>query len=242
MPDRIRGTLTLSFALGALAACGSEPGGPGEDGTASVRLMHAAAGASALDLVVGGQVVAGGIRYEHASAPTLIAGGTRTVAIRKTGEAGALLTRTVALAPGGRYAMVVSGSQAALVLTPSVVVDTGLARPDRANLRIINVSTVVMPQDSSAMPPPIPLNVVITAPGVPLAGAGSQLSLDARISSYSTLLYFDPGTYVVRFVTPGTTTVVAETAAIPIAAGQVRAVTLQRLADGSWRTSVVAEE
>ena len=77
---------------------------------------------------------------------------------------------------------------------------------------------------------------------VPLPAAGSQLSLDARFSSYSTLIYFDPGTYVVRFVTPGTTTVVAETEAFPVAAGQVRAITLQRQPGGVWRTSIVAEE
>jgi len=100
----------------------------------------------------------------------------------------------------------------------------------------------VIPPDSASQPPPIPLNVYISAPGVALAGLGSQLSLDARVSSYSTLMYFDPGTYIVRFVTPGTTNVVAETATISINAGQVRAVTLQRLSDGTWRTSVVAEE
>jgi hypothetical protein len=148
----------------------------------------------------------------------------------------------VNLTAGAKYTVMVSGSLAALVLTPSVVVDTGLARPDRANLRIINISTIVIPPDSASQPPPIPLNVYISAPGVALAGLGSQLSLDARVSSYSTLMYFDPGTYIVRFVTPGTTNVVAETATISINAGQVRAVTLQRLSDGTWRTSVVAEE
>jgi len=35
--------------------------------------------------------------------------------------------------------------------------------------------------------------------------------------------------------------VVAATAAIAIAAGEVRAVTLQRQSDGTWRTSVVVE-
>ena len=233
-------------ALGALGlivavACG-EPGGPsGTEDAVTIRMMNAATSA-ALDLLVGGDVVAGGVQYEQASAPVSVSGGTRTIAVRQTGGAALLASRSAVLTPGARYTIMVSGSTGALVLTPSVVVDTGLAKPDRANLRIINVSTIVMPQDSSNLPPPIPLEVYISPPGTPLSSAASQLSLDARVSSYSSRIYFDPGSYVVRFVTPGTTAVVAETAAFAVAAGQVRAITLQRQSNGTWKTSVVAEE
>jgi len=226
-------------ALLALLAC-SDTGGPSE-GTVTVRMMHTAMGASALDLMVGGQVVAGGVQFERASAPTTAPGGPQTLAVRRSGESAVLASRNITLTPGAEYTVMVSGSLSDLILTPSVVVDTGNARPDRANLRIINISTIVMGADSSNMPPPIPLDVYITAPGVPLAGLASQLSLDARVSSYSSLIYFDPGTLMVRFVTPGTSTVVAATGAIPIPAGEVRAVTLQRQSDGTWRTSVVIE-
>jgi len=229
-------------ALLLAMACGGDSGGPsGNTGTVTMRMMNAAAGAAALDLIVAGKVIAGGVQYEHASVPTTVPGGMQTLAVRRSGEPGVLASKSVDLTAGAKYTVMVSGSLASPVLTPSVEADTGLAKPDRANLRIINISTIVMPQDSASLPPPIPLGVYITAPGVAIDGA-SQLSLDARVSSYSSLIYFDPGTYVVRFVTPGTTNVVAETPAIPIAAGQVRAVTLQRQADGVWRTSVVAEE
>lgn len=226
-------------ALFALLAC-SETGGPSE-GTVTMRMMHTAVGASALDLMVGGQVIAGGVQFERASAPTTAPGGPQTLAVRRSGESAVLASRNITLTPGAEYTVMVSGSLSDLILTPSVVVDTGNARPDRANLRIINISTIVMGADSSNMPPPIPLDVYITAPGVPLAGLSSQLSLDARVSSYSSLIYFDPGTLMVRFVTPGTSTVVATTGAIPITAGEVRAVILQRQSDGTWRTSVVVE-
>ena len=227
-------------ALMAAMACG-EPGGPsGNEDAVTIRMMNTAT-ASALDLMVGGQLIAGGVLYEQASAPVRVPGGIRTLAVRKSGETTLLATRNAELLPGERYTVVVSGSLASLVLTPSVVADTGLARPDRANLRIINVSTIVMPQDSSSAPPPIPLNVFVAAPGTPLSSSVNPLSLDARFSSYSSLLYFDPGTYTVRFVTPGTSTVVAETPAFAVGAGQVRAVTLQRQGDGTWKTSVVVE-
>lgn len=226
-------------ALLALVAC-SDTGGPSE-GTVTMRMLHTVVGASALDLIVGGQVIAGGVQFERASAPTTAPGGAQTLAVRRSGESAVLASKSVTLTPGAEYAVMVSGSLADLVLTPSVVVDTGNARPDRANLRIINISTIVMPTDSSNLPPPIPLDVYITAPGAALAGLPIQLSLDARVSSYSSLIYFDPGTLMVRFVTPGTTNVVATTGSIPIAAGEVRAVTLQRQSDGTWRTSVVVE-
>jgi hypothetical protein len=237
--QRVRlGTLGAA-ALLALVAC-SDTGGPSE-GTVTMRMLHTVAGASALDLIVGGQVVAGGVQFERASAPTTAPAGPQTLAVRRSGESALLASKSITLTPGAEYAVMVSGSLADLVLTPSVVVDTGNARPDRANLRIINISTIVMPTDSSNMPPPIPLDVYITAPGAALAGLPSQLSLDARVSSYSSLIYFDPGTLMVRFVTPGTTNVVAATGTIAISAGEVRAVTLQRQNDGTWRTSVVVE-
>jgi hypothetical protein len=226
-------------ALFALVAC-SDTGGPSE-GTVTMRMMHTAAGASALDLMVGAQVIAGGVQFERASAPATAPGGPQTLAVRRSGESAVLASRNITLTPGAEYTVMVSGSLGDLILTPSVVVDTGNARPDRANLRIINISTIVMPTDSSNMPPPIPLDVYITAPDAALAGLPSQLALDARVSSYSSLIYFEPGTLMVRFVTPGTTSVVATTAAIPIGAGDVRAVALQRQSDGTWRTSVVVE-
>jgi hypothetical protein len=236
------GWLARALALGLLAGCGEGTSGPAGEGTATVRLMNAALGNVAYDLLVGGRLVAGGVQYQQASPNATVPGGTQILTIRRAGEQGVAASRTTEFLPGHKYAVLVSGSPAAPVLTPSAVVDTGNARPDRANLRIINISTIVMPQDSAQMPPPIPLNVFITAPGVPLEGAASPLSVDARISSYSTLMYFDPGTLVVRFVTPGTAAVVAETVAFSIAAGQIRAITLQRQPDGSWRTSVVAEQ
>jgi hypothetical protein len=191
--------------------------------------------------MVGAQVIAGGVQFERASAPATAPGGPQTLAVRRSGESAVLASRNITLTPGAEYTVMVSGSLGDLILTPSVVVDTGNARPDRANLRIINISTIVMPTDSSNMPPPIPLDVYITAPDAALAGLPSQLSLDARVSSYSSLIYFEPGTLMVRFVTPGTISVVATTAAIPIGAGDVRAVALQRQSDGTWRTSVVVE-
>lgn len=232
------------LAIGlALAAC-SEPAGidNGNQGTAQVRMMNAAIGAPALDLVVGGKVIASGVGFEQASPLASMPGGAQMLVIRRAGQSVDLASRAVTVTPNAKYALVVSGTLAALALTPSVTSDTGLARPDRANIRIINIGAdVPAPTDSAHIPPPVLLDVYITAPGAGIGSRTPTLSMDARYSSYSTLIYFDPGDWTVRFTTAGTKTVVATTATIPISAGQVRAVTLQRTAGGGFTTSVVTE-
>lgn len=232
----------ISAGLLLSAACGSPSGENSTPrGTAVVSLVHAAAGTPALDLLVDGQVVLQGVPYSHRSTAVDAPSGARSIALRPAGSSTPILTRQLTLGDGGHYALVAGGTGTALTLTTSVTVDTGVARPDRGNLRIINIGAWSLPADSASLPPADLLAVVITAPGAPLAGAPTQLSLDARFSSYSSLLYFDPGSYVVRFVRPGTSAVVAESAEIPLGAGQVRAVTLQKLPDGSYVTTVVVE-
>lgn len=231
----------LIVAVG-VAACGTPTDNGGNEETAQVRLMNAAVGTPALDLTVGGVLVVGGIGYQQASALATIPGGTQTLAIRRAGEQTELVSRSIPIIPNARYTFVVGGSLASsLSLTPSITVDTGLAKPDRANLRIINIGGDA-PTDSAQAPPSVPLDVYITAPDADLATLSPTFSLDARYSSYSSLLYFDPGTWAVRFTTAGTKQVVANTGPIPIAAGQIRAVTLQKKPDGTWQVSVVVEE
>lgn len=237
----IRFNIPAWAGLSLLAACGGPPAeNTNPPGTAEVRLLNAVVGSPALDLVVDGKVIVGGVQYERASPLASVPGGAQTVTLRRSGESAVLSSSQFTFTVGARYNVVASGTGTTLLLTPSVVADTGLAKPDRANLRIINIAAP-LPADSASWPAPVPLNVVITAPGIPLSGAPSQLSLDARASSYSTLIYFDPATYVVRFVRPGTGEVVAETPSITIGAGQIRAVTLQRRGDGTYHTSVVSE-
>lgn len=231
-----------ALAIGlTLTACTETAGVDGGNlGTAQVRMMNAAIGTPALDLVVGGQVIASGVAFEQASPVASMPGGTQTLAVRRTGESVNLASRSVTITPNARYALIVGGTLASLSLTPSVTVDTGLAKPDRANIRIINIGAD-FPRDSAQAPPPVLLDVYITAPGVDLASVGPNLSMDARYSSYSPIIYFDPGSWVVRFTSAGTRTVVASTSTIPIAAGQTRAVTLQRTAGGGFTISVVVE-
>jgi len=238
---RIGGPAALAIALG-VAACGS-PTDTNNTGTAQVRLMNAAAGSPALDLVVGGTVIVSGVQFEHTSPLASLPSGAQTLAVRRSGQVGTLASRSLPVIPNAKYTVVVSGSLLSLTMTAAMTVDTGRAKPDRANFRLINISSVEGPQDSSQRltPPSMPLDVYITPPDADLAQLTPNLALDALYSSYSSLIYFDPGTWSVRFTYAGAKQVVANSGAIPIAAGEIRAVTLLRKSDGTWQTSVVAE-
>jgi hypothetical protein len=240
---RIGGLAALAFAFGG-AACGSPTGtNNNTGGTAQVRLMNAAAGSPALDLLVGGTVVLSGVQFEHASPLASVPGGTQTLSVRQSGQVGTLASRSLPVIANAKYTVVVGGSLLSLTMTASMTVDTGLAKPDRANIRLINISNVEPPRDSSQqMPPSVPLDVYITPPAADLAQLTPNLALDARYSSYSSLMYFDPGSWSVRFTNAGTKQVVANSGAIPIAAGEIRAVTLLKKSDGTWQTSVVTEQ
>lgn len=226
------------LVLGA-GACGSNPGDPNGLGLAQVRLLHTAAGAPALDLLIGGRLVAQGIGSAEESPFAGAPAGDQTIALKVSGGGAPVASFRSTLLAGSQYTVLVTG--AGTNLTSSVVTDTGSFVPDRANLRVINVPEIRTGPDSSAARPPIPVDVYITAPGAPLDGIAAAFSLDQNISSYSPLLSFDPGTWSVRFATGGTKTVVAESPAMGIAAGQVRAVTLYRTAGSGWAVSVVSE-
>ena len=233
-----RSYAAASIALLLTIACGSDTGPEPEPGpTAEVRLLHGAVDATSLDLLVGNTVVLNGVEFRHTSNFVEVPAGARTLGIRQSGNSALLRATDFTLVEGGRYS-IVAGGVVLSVAPVSEALDTGSVKTDRANLRIINVAST---PDSGNTAPQDLLDVHITAPGASLAGHAPQLSLDARFSSYSTLLYFDPGNWVVRFTRAGTTDVVAASESTAIASGQVRAFMLEKLVGGTYRLTVVAE-
>lgn len=65
--------------------------------------------------------------------------------------------------------------------------------------------------------------------------------MDASIARYGTLMYFDPGHFTVTFVPAGGSTVLAMVS-FEMAAGEKKAVVLQRAADGTYSAQVVVEQ
>jgi len=228
---------TAFLALGA--ACSSTD--PGGLPTAQVRLLNGSTQSPALDLIVGGQVVAQGVATDQASSFGAAPSGSQTIVLRASDAGNLLSSVSTTLVPGARYTVVASGTGTSL--TPSIASDTGAANPDRANIRIINVvDNPPDPADSSSFPPLLLVDVYVTAPGASIDGVAPELSLEASWPRYTTLLYYDPGNWTVRFTTAGTKTVLAETGSIAIGAGQVRAIKLARTGSGGWTTAVVTEQ
>ena len=114
----------------------------------------------------------------------------------------------------------------------SVTPDTGQAAPSRANLRMINV---VGPNGD----PPNLLDVLVKAPN-PNPDSVMTFGLDSRVASYGTLMYFDPGAFQFRYVPDGGGATLAEVS-FSVAAGEKKAVVLERNANGSYRATVVLE-
>ena len=225
------------FALLLTAACGSDTGPETESPSAEVRLLNSAVDANSLDLLVGNTVVLSGVQFRSTSEFVTVPAGARTLAVRAHGNTTVLRSLETNLNPNGRYS-IVAGGVVLSVAPVSTALDTGSVKQDRANIRVINVASS---PDSGNTAPQDLLDVHITAPGVELAGHDAQLSLDARYSSYSTLIYFDPGSWQVRFTRAGSTTVVASSESVAIGAGQVRAFVLEKLAGGTYRLNVVSE-
>jgi hypothetical protein len=229
--------VAAALAALALAGCDDEGGTPLPIETARLRLLNAASAAPAVDLAVDGQVVASDVAYSDESGPLDVAAGARELEVRDASTDVLLATLTTNLAAGEEYELL-AGSTVLNIVTPATV-DTGAPRPDRAHVRIVVVAPPFT--DSASAPPSVLLDVYITPPGADLSGASTTLSLDARYPSYSTLLYLDPGSWMVRFTEAGTTDVVAATGALSIAAGQIRAVMIEKPSGEDWSVAVVAE-
>lgn len=232
---RLAGAAVL--ALAAVAACGDDPSEPSSPSMAELRLLNGAGSAAALDLLVDGVVVAAAVPYEGSSDYAEVPAGSQEVAVREAGTANLLGTLDTTLAAGASYTLVAGAST--IRLTTRATGDTGSVQLDRANIRIVNIAPAFT--DSGSAPAPVPLDVHITPPGMDLSGRQPELSLDARYPSYSTLLYFEPGTWVARFTEAGTTTVLAGTGMLAIGAGEVRAVMLEQPVGGDWTVAVVDE-
>jgi len=118
-------------------------------------------------------------------------------------------------------------------MSTTVIPDTGVVATARANLRLVNVV-------GTNLSDPTQLQVLINFPGVSPDSAAA-LGMDSKIASYSSLLYFDPGQFRVRYVPQGSATVLAE-AQFSIAQGEVKVAVLHRDSDGQYRVEIVVED
>ena len=221
--------LIFAGSLVALAACGTEPSsGPGD--TAEIRLLQAdPAVTQASELTVDGVVVAGGISYGAASALVRTAAGTHRIAIRSGGVI--LSERDETLAAGGRYYAVNATGQLTVTHASNVAPDTGQRLPTRANIRFVNIAG-----GGPAIPGDI--NAILRSPTT--VDTAQTFGIDTRVNRYWSLMYLSAGPINIKFQPVGQSTLLAELT-FDVAAGEVKAVIIERDATGALRPRVVIE-
>lgn len=221
---------TAALALTLTAACSdsvADPNvNPGEQ--AELKVLHATAGIGNVDVHVGNQVVISNLSSGRSSAPTTVPAGMQRVRFRQ----GNTVIADVDVQLTTQHVNVLTLVDGAAQVSSSVTPDTGVAATNRANIRVINVASGITAD-------PTDLQVLINYPGVS-SDSTARLGLDTKIASHGPLMYFDPGEFRFRFVPTGTETVLAELV-FSVAAGEKRAVMLERNADGSYQAKVIVE-
>jgi len=227
--------LFVPLVISIAVAC-SDSSAPAPTGTGEVRLFHGVADLGLVTIEADANVLLQSVAYGKLTGAVDVAAGTRVFRVRNAGAV--VATQTIPISDGAGLTLVLSRQATTIRLAASA--DTGLKQPDRANLRLISAPAVPgQPGDSSATAQAGVLDVYITAPGVNLAGASPRLTMDTGTPSYSTFLYYAPGTWAVRFTRRGTKTVVAESGSVTFNAGDAKAVVIRRVVNGSsWTTAV----
>lgn len=185
--------LSGSFADLALAALPDDLSAPA-GGTARVRVLAAAAGAPALDVVAhDGQVLATGLRFPAASgyaalpagpATLRLAGGDRTMTVPVDAAAGTVVTLLVLDSPeGGLTARTVLDAAAPAVVPAGAVEAGGWASPAARFPGLAAALAAAVPP--VAAPPtgePAPVRVRAPAAGVDAALTGSGLDATGALA------------------------------------------------------------
>jgi hypothetical protein len=215
-----------------LAGCRSDSSGPSLQ-DAFVRLLQAdPAAPQAVDLAIDDVVVAQGVEYGSASPKVRTSAGHHRLAIRSGATSVAEYEGN--LSAGSTYYVVSSAGSLYLAQASDdggVSPDTGAYNPIRANIRFVNVPGPDLP--------PALVTAFLYAPAT--VDSTQRFGIDTRVASYGPLMYLDPGTITIRFRPTGDSTIVAE-AVFDVAAGQIKAVVLERDDSGALHTRVVTEQ
>jgi hypothetical protein len=233
---RLMGRRSAALApalLLALFGCASDQSGPGSR-EALVRLLQADPGApAAVDLTIDDAVVAHGVAFGEASPKVTTSAGHHRIAIKSGATSVAQYEGD--LSAGITYYVVSSAGALVLAQAASdsggVSPDTGSYNPIRANIRFVNVPGPDLP--------PALVTAFLYAPAT--VDSTQRFGIDTRIASYGPLMFLDPGTVTIRFRPTGDPTIVAE-AVFDVAAGQIKAVVLERDDAGALHTRVVTEQ
>lgn len=221
------------LAVTILTACGDATSTGVFGTTAQLKVVHAASTVGAIEVRMGGTPLISGLSFGQSSAAIPVPAGQRRLTFRSDGTTIAAVD--VNLSADGLNAVTLSEDTAQV--TP-VTPDTGHAATNRANIRIINVA-------SENTSPPTSIGILINFPGV-ATDSVARMALDSRVASHGPLMYFDPGNFRIRFIDGDPSDISAPVNVLAqvefaVAAGEKKAVVLERSANGTYSAKVVTE-
>ena len=202
--------LTLGLAAAAFTtACSDDDGSTGLTTEARVRVVHASPDAPSVDVLVDDNRVLTAVPYLGASGYLDVPSGSRNVKVNAAGTATTVIDADVSLATGIDYTVIAGGLVSDI---EPIVLEDDLAPPSGGNVKVRAVH---------GAPSAPAVDIYVTAPGADLLAATPVLT-DVPFGAASDYLAVPAGDYQVRVTPAGSKTVVIDSGALTLTAGQVR--------------------
>ena len=224
---------TLMLAVAAATACGDDAGeGFNPTDEVRIRVLHAAPGAPALEVLITDTRIADNLAYGQSTAYQSVSGGDQLLRVNsdfgdQNEEFRAVETP---LTPGAVYTVVIAGGDAGIV--PIVLTDDNAPPPTgQAKLRAMH-----------AAPTAEAVDIYVTAPGADIAGSTPTFANVSfpTASSYATLA---AGQYQVRITATGTPDVLIDGGTLRLDEGDIRtAVAIESPAGGPPYGAVLLDD
>jgi Domain of unknown function (DUF4397) len=178
----------FALALGVLLSTGC--GGSSSSDTAQLRVFHAAAGVSAVNVLIDGSIVAGNLNYGAATNYLTVKAGSIHVQAAPASGGSPVLDQTISISASAHQTLVMTGSNSIVLTDGGTTAVTG-----DGHVRVFNASNSMGPSD-----------VYIVNPGTGLTGA-TPVTKNLAFGSGTGYQAIPLGNYEVFLTQPGTTTV-----------------------------------
>lgn len=205
----IRKLALVGVAVLGIAAC-SDDDPTGVTQTAQLRVVHASPDAPNVDVLVDAATPLTNVPFRAFSPFLDVEAGERRIRVRAAGTTTTVIDANLDFAAGQAYTAIATGLLAGL---QTLVIEDDLTAPAAGQVKVRVVH---------AAPAAAGVDVYVTAPGAPLAGATPVLT-NVPFTAVSDYLTIPAGEYRIR-VTPTGTTTVAIDATVTFAAGQIRTI------------------
>lgn len=207
----------LGLFSSALIACGSDNNDSSLTTSESdssqktqVRVLHGAADAPPVDVLVDGTVVLSNVAYRDGSGYVEVDPGIRNIQVNPTGTQTSVIQASPELAEGTAYSLLAVGKAGDQSIEPLLLVDDATA-PDAGNVKLRVVH---------GAPDAAPVDVYVTEPGTGLADTNPTLS-NVAYKDASQYLQVPAGTYQIRVTQAGQKQAIYDSGPVSIQEGAI---------------------